>query len=34
MKKFISFLLGASLALTIVSVSFSDSVLDYLDDIG
>lgn len=34
MKKFISFLLGASLALTIVNVSFSDSVLDYLDDIG
>ncbi len=34
MKKFVSFLLWVSLALTIVGVSFSDSVLDYLDDIG
>lgn len=34
MKKFVSFLLWVSLALAIVGVSFSDSVLDYLDDIG
>lgn len=34
MKKFISFILVVSLVLTMVSVSFSDSVLDYLDELG
>lgn len=33
MKKLISFVLWATLALTLVGFSFSDSVLDYLDDI-
>ncbi len=34
MKKLISFVLWATLAFTMVGFSFSDSVLDYLDDIG
>lgn len=34
MKKLISFVLWVTLALTLVGFSFSDSVLDYLEDIG
>ncbi len=34
MRKFFSFMLWATLALAIFGFTFSDSVLDYLDDIG
>ncbi|HRX63664.1 MAG TPA: hypothetical protein P5060_01015 [Candidatus Absconditabacterales bacterium] len=34
MKKLFSFILGALFAISLFSVSFGDSVLDYLDDLG